>query len=306
MQTRLSNRSIGITRECDRSTAACLRPGGAERKLHRCGARHAPDAIGAESAGARPGGGAWAHASSIAPRDAPARLRSVRSSSRARNASSATSSMRSATSTSSSAKQRGRVVVAAPLVLSSTFLPPILATLSSTDTLASTLLLMDSLDGPGSAERSLRCGGSRHRHLPQTEDDLTSVLLFKEPLVAVFPKRHAFSRAARLTWKDLKGSSDPDPAPRQRLQGIDASRTGCGRVAAGAGLRSDLQRHADRIGQGRARCGDRAGTRHRAGGQDERGLEASGEARDRTRGAHGAPSRNFACHPRRRHSPSTC
>ena len=28
----------------------------------------------------------------------------------------------------------------------------------------------------------------------KTEDDLTSVLLFKEPLVAVFPKRHAFSR----------------------------------------------------------------------------------------------------------------
>ena len=27
-----------------------------------------------------------------------------------------------------------------------------------------------------------------------------------EPLVAVFPKHHAFSRAARLTWKDLKGS----------------------------------------------------------------------------------------------------
>ena len=103
------------------------------------------------------------------------------------------------------AKQRGRVVVAAPLVLSSTFLPPILATFRGSHP-GIDVVLMDSLTDQvlpnvRSGVADLGIGTFR-----RTEDDLASVLLFKEPLVAVFPKRHTFSRASRLTWKDLKGS----------------------------------------------------------------------------------------------------
>jgi DNA-binding transcriptional LysR family regulator len=102
-------------------------------------------------------------------------------------------------------KQRGRVVVAAPLVLSGTLLPPQLATFRSLYPRVD-VVLMDSLTDQvlpnvRSGAADLGIGSFR-----RTEDDLASVLLFSEPLVAVFPKRHAFSRAARLTWKDLNGS----------------------------------------------------------------------------------------------------
>jgi len=103
------------------------------------------------------------------------------------------------------AKQRGRVTVAAPLVLSSTILPPIVASFRSRHP-GVDLLLMDSLTDqvlPNVRSGAADLGIGTFR---RTEDDLTSILLFKEPLVAVYPKRHAFSRAARLTWKDLKGS----------------------------------------------------------------------------------------------------
>jgi len=103
------------------------------------------------------------------------------------------------------AKQRGRVVVAAPLVLSSTFLPPFLATFSrlhpGVDVLVLDSLTDQVLPNVRSGAADLGIGTFR-----KTEADLSSALLFKEPLVAVFPKRHAFGRAARLTWKDLNGS----------------------------------------------------------------------------------------------------
>lgn len=103
------------------------------------------------------------------------------------------------------ALQRGRVVVAAPLVLSSTFLPPILATFRSlhpsVDVLVLDSLTDQVLPNVRSGAADLGIGTFR-----KTEADLSSALLFREPLVAVFPKRHAFGRAARLTWKDLRGS----------------------------------------------------------------------------------------------------
>ena len=103
------------------------------------------------------------------------------------------------------AKQRGRVVMAAPLNLSSTFLPPILASFRRQHP-GVDLLLLDSLTEqvlPNVRSGAADLGIGTFR---KTEDDMTSILLFKEPLVAVFPKRHAFSRADRLTWKDLKGN----------------------------------------------------------------------------------------------------
>jgi DNA-binding transcriptional LysR family regulator len=103
------------------------------------------------------------------------------------------------------AKQRGRVVVAAPLILSSTFLPPVLATFGrlhpGVDVLVLDSLTDQVLPNVRSGVADLGIGTFR-----KTEADLSSVLLFKEPLVAVFPKRHALARAIRLTWKDLHGS----------------------------------------------------------------------------------------------------
>jgi DNA-binding transcriptional LysR family regulator len=103
------------------------------------------------------------------------------------------------------AKQRGRVVVAAPLVLSSTLLPRILATFASlhpgVDVLVLDSLTDHVLPNVRSGAADLGIGTFR-----KTEADLSSALLFREPLVAIFPKRHAFGRASRLTWKDLRGS----------------------------------------------------------------------------------------------------
>ncbi len=102
------------------------------------------------------------------------------------------------------AKQRGRVVVAAPLVLAGTFLPPVLASFRA-DFPGIELVLKDSL--PDQVLPQVRAGsadlgiGTFH----QTEADLTRVLLFKESLVAAFAPDHPFARAKRLRWQDLKG-----------------------------------------------------------------------------------------------------
>jgi DNA-binding transcriptional LysR family regulator len=100
------------------------------------------------------------------------------------------------------AKERGRVVVAAPLVLSSTLLPPILAGFRSAFP-GIELVLNDSL--PGQVLSQVRTGiadlgiGT----FSQTEEDLQRVLLFKEAIVAVFPASHPLARLQRLTWRDL-------------------------------------------------------------------------------------------------------
>ena len=100
------------------------------------------------------------------------------------------------------AKERGRVVIAAPLVLSSTLLPPILAGFR-TACPGIELVLNDSL--PGEVLPQVRTGTADLGigTFSHTEEGLQRVLLFKEALVAVFPKAHAFASAIRLTWRDL-------------------------------------------------------------------------------------------------------
>lgn len=105
------------------------------------------------------------------------------------------------------AKKRGRVVVAAPLVLSSTFLPPILAGFGARYP-GIELVLKDSL--PDHVLPQVRAGaadlgiGTFH----QAQDDLERTLLFKESLVAVYSREHVWPapEKARLTWRDLRGA----------------------------------------------------------------------------------------------------
>lgn len=103
-----------------------------------------------------------------------------------------------------SAKQRGRVVVAAPLVLSSTFLPPILADFRRTYP-GIELLLRDTL--PGEVLPLVRSGAADLGigTFRRTEDDITQRLLFRESLGAALPKGHRLKRKPTLIWADLEG-----------------------------------------------------------------------------------------------------
>lgn len=104
------------------------------------------------------------------------------------------------------AKERGRVVVAAPLVLSGTLLPDLFVGFQSRypgiqmvlrDTLPDQVL---PLVRTGAADLGI---GTFHK----TQNDLHRVLLFKESMVAVFARRHplANSKRKRLRWSDLRG-----------------------------------------------------------------------------------------------------
>jgi DNA-binding transcriptional LysR family regulator len=100
------------------------------------------------------------------------------------------------------ARERGRVVVAAPLVLSSTYLPPILAAFGAQypgievvlqDTLPNQVL---PLVRGGAADIGIGTFAS-------DEADIQRTLLFSEAMAAAFPAAHAFSRLKKLSWTDL-------------------------------------------------------------------------------------------------------
>jgi len=100
------------------------------------------------------------------------------------------------------ARERGRVVVAAPLVLSSTYLPPILAAFGAKypgievvlqDTLPNQVL---PLVRGGAADLGIGTFAS-------DEADIQRTLLFSEAMAAAFPAGHAFAQLQQLTWADL-------------------------------------------------------------------------------------------------------
>jgi len=104
------------------------------------------------------------------------------------------------------ARERGRVVVAAPLVLSSTYLPPILAAFGAQypgievvlqDTLPNQVL---PLVRGGAADIGIGTFAS-------DEADIQRTLLFSEAMAAAFPAGHAFSRLKKLSWTDLAQES---------------------------------------------------------------------------------------------------
>jgi DNA-binding transcriptional LysR family regulator len=100
------------------------------------------------------------------------------------------------------AQQKGRVVVAAPLVLSSTYLPRILAGFRKRYP-GIELALRDSL--PDEVLPRVKSGAADIGigTFDESEPDLGRVLLFRESLVAVFPKDHAFAKVRRLAWRQL-------------------------------------------------------------------------------------------------------
>jgi DNA-binding transcriptional LysR family regulator len=102
------------------------------------------------------------------------------------------------------AKQRGRVVVTAPLILSSTLLPKVIAEFMQRYP-GIELILKDSLPDQVLSQVISTAAdigiGTFHKEV----HELHAELLFKDSLVAVFPKKHPISQASKLTWKDLKG-----------------------------------------------------------------------------------------------------
>lgn len=101
------------------------------------------------------------------------------------------------------AQQKGRVVVAAPLVLSSAYLPPLIANFRKAFP-GIEFVLRDSL--PDEVMPKVRSGAADIGigTFDGAEPGLSGILLFQESLVAVFPKGHAFEKVKKLTWKQLR------------------------------------------------------------------------------------------------------
>lgn len=101
------------------------------------------------------------------------------------------------------AQQKGRVVVAAPLVLSSAYLPPIVAAFKKKYP-GIEFVLRDSL--PDEVLPKVKSGAADIGigTFDGSEPGLADILLFQESLVAVFPNGHAFSRLKKLTWRHLQ------------------------------------------------------------------------------------------------------
>ncbi len=100
------------------------------------------------------------------------------------------------------AQEKGRVVIAAPLVLSSTYLPPIIAGFKARYP-GIELVLKDSL--PDEVLPQVRNGSADIGigTFKRTEPELDRIQLFEESLVAIFPKQHPFSKQRTLTWRHL-------------------------------------------------------------------------------------------------------
>lgn len=100
------------------------------------------------------------------------------------------------------AKEKGRLVIAAPLVLSSTYLPTLLASFQAKYP-GIKLILKDTL--PGLVLPLIRAGSADIGigTFPASELDLKRSLLFTESMVAVFPAAHALSTKKEISWKDL-------------------------------------------------------------------------------------------------------
>ncbi|HSV80433.1 MAG TPA: LysR family transcriptional regulator [Ramlibacter sp.] len=100
------------------------------------------------------------------------------------------------------AKEKGKVVVAAPLVLSSSYLPPILSGFRARYP-GIELVLHDTL--PAQVLPQVRSGTADIGigTFAATESDLQRKVLFTEAMVAIFPVAHPLAARKRITWDDL-------------------------------------------------------------------------------------------------------
>ena len=139
------------------------------------------------------------------------------------------------------ARERGRVVVAAPLVLSSTYLPPILSAFSAQYP-GIEVVLQDTL--PNQVLPLVRSGAADVGigTFASDEVDIQRTLLFSEAMAAAFPAGHAFGRLKKLTWADI--AQEPVLALRRGSVFRDLSEAGF----AAAGLMLKPTREANYAG----------------------------------------------------------
>ena len=107
------------------------------------------------------------------------------------------------------AKEHGRVVVAAPLLLSSVYLPPVLSAFRA-EYPGIQVTLQDTLPTQVLAQVSSGQADIGIGTFAANEAGLQRTLLFTEAMVAVFPVGHAFSTRRRLTWAEL--ATEPENA----------------------------------------------------------------------------------------------
>lgn len=102
------------------------------------------------------------------------------------------------------AKQRGKIVIAAPYILAATFLVKVIAEFKARYPTIS-IQLKDSL--PEEVLTQVRSGGADLAigSFRESEPGLEWEPLFQEPLVAVFPRDHPIAKLPQLCWSDLGG-----------------------------------------------------------------------------------------------------
>lgn len=100
------------------------------------------------------------------------------------------------------AKQRGKVVIAAPYILATTVLAPVVGAFKASHP-SVTVVVRDSL--PDEVVAQVRGGAAdiAVASFPQPEPGLRWTELFEEPLVAVYPRGHPLSDVASICWADL-------------------------------------------------------------------------------------------------------
>lgn len=134
------------------------------------------------------------------------------------------------------AKEHGTVVVAAPLLLSSAYLPPVLSAFRAEypgiqvtlqDTLPTQVLPQVS---SGQADIGIGTFAANEAGLQRT-------LLFTEAMVAVFPVGHAFSTRRRLTWAELAA----EPVLTLRRGSVFRDLTDAGFASAGIVLQPAME-----------------------------------------------------------------
>lgn len=134
------------------------------------------------------------------------------------------------------AKEHGMVTVAAPLLLSSAYLPPILVAFRA-EYPGIHVILQDTLPAQVLPQVSSGQADIGIGTFAANEAGLQRTLLFTEALVAVFPAAHSFSRRKRLAWADLAAQ----PVLALRRGSVFRDLTEAGFASAGIALQPAME-----------------------------------------------------------------